>query len=311
MIDGYEESELDAQGIRPLSPLNVTFVTNTLWSGLFGAGGVNKGTEDSWTGLAEVNHTGFIGLEAQNIEGFDLHRLDINERVLDEFGYRDYFDEAFSYLEEDERYTPETASFAMGAYLKTLITNRAPFQCWLDGDFSALTNEEIEGALVFFGKGRCYQCHSGPSFSAMDFHVIGTKDMYEAGGLNTSVDDPRNLGRGMFTGKESDMRKFKVPQLYNLKDYASFFHGSSKYSVREVVDYKVKAEPENPLVDQSDISTFLKPLDLTDTEIDALVSFLENALHDPDLLRYVPDEVLSGNCFPHNDPLSRSQLGCN
>ena len=115
ILPSYKSSELDAQGTRPLSSLNVAYMTNTLWSGLFGAHDVNEGTEENWTGLAEVNHTGFVGLEAQNIEGFDLHRLEINDRVLDEFGYRAEFDKAFPDYPVDERYSPETASFAMSA----------------------------------------------------------------------------------------------------------------------------------------------------------------------------------------------------
>ena len=34
---------------------------------------------------------------------------------------------------------------------------------------------------------------------------------------------------------ESDNYKFKVPQLYNTADYGSYFHGSSKYSLDEVL----------------------------------------------------------------------------
>ncbi|MDX1686229.1 MAG: cytochrome c peroxidase, partial [Saprospiraceae bacterium] len=199
---GYSEDELDAQGTRPMTVMNVAYMTNTLWSGLFGAKHVNDGTEASWTGLAEVNHTGYIGLEAQNIEGFDLHRLEINDRVLDEFGYREMFDKAFPEYPEDKRYTPETASFAMGAFLRTILTTEAPFQEYLKGNTEALSYAEKQGALLFFGKARCFGCHSGPSFSNMEFHALGTADMYQFGGLNTGPDDPRNLGRGMFTGKE-------------------------------------------------------------------------------------------------------------
>ena len=311
MQNGYEENELDAQGTRPLSSLNVTYMTNTLWSGLFGANGVNKGTEANWIGLAEVNHTGYIGLEAQNIEGFDLHRLAINDHVLDDYGYRTMFDAAFQDFPLEERYSPTTASFAISAYVRTLITNKAPFQDWLKGDYNALTVDQKEGALLFFGKGQCYYCHNGPSFSSMNFHALGTRDMYEFGGLNTSEDDPRNLGRGMFTGEESDMYRFKVPQLYNLKDYVTFFHGSSKTSVREVVEFKVKAESENPHVTADMLSSIFRPVDLTEEEKTQLVDFLENALHDKDVERYMPESILSGNCFPNNDTVSRENLGCN
>ena len=307
---GYDESELDAQGTRPLSILNVTYMTNTLWSGLFGADGVNEGTEANWKGLAEVNHTGYIGLEAQNIEGFDLHRLDINDRVLDDFGYREYFDRAFADLPVEDRYTPETASFAMGAFLRTVISNEAPFQDYLKGNTEALSLDEKKGALLFFGKARCYSCHNSPSFSSMSFHALGTQDMYEIGGLNTSSDDPRNLGRGMFTGKDEDMHCFKVPQLYNVGAYTHFFHGSSKTSLEDLVDFKVAAVSENPHVENERLSNLFKPLDLDEAEKHYLVEFLRYSLHDKGVERYMPSSVLSGFCFPNNDIMSRREMNC-
>ncbi len=147
MVDNYEESDLDAQGNRPLTVMNVTYMTNTLWSGLFGANDLNEGSEELWEGLAEVNHTGYAGLEAQNIEGFELHRLEINDHVLDDYDYRRWFTLAFFDRKRSERYTPETASFAMGAYLRTILTNQAPFQYYLKGDQGAITESQKRGAL--------------------------------------------------------------------------------------------------------------------------------------------------------------------
>ncbi|MCB0376718.1 MAG: cytochrome-c peroxidase, partial [Sinomicrobium sp.] len=255
-------------------------------------------------------HTGYVGLEAQNIEAFNLHRLEINDHVLDDYGYRALYDAAFSDFAVEERYSPTTSSFAISAFLRSFLANKAPLQDWLKGDKEALTDNQKEGALLFFGKARCFTCHKEPAFNAMNFHALGTPDMYEVGGLNTGPDDVRNLGRGMFTGKEEDMYRFKVPQLYNLKDYATYFHGSSKTTLREVIDYKIKAQSENPQVSNDRLSPSFRPLELTETEIDQLMDFLENALYDAQMGRYVPDSVLSGNCFPNNDEISRKQLGC-
>ncbi len=307
---GYEENELDAQGTRPLTVMNVAYVTNTLWSGLFGAGGVNEGTEEAWTGLAKLNETGFTGLEVQNIENFDLHRMELNEKVLDQYGYRAKFDQAFPDIPIEERYTTQTGSFALSAYLRSLLTTQAPFQEYLKGDYSALTERQKQGAMLFFGKAGCTSCHSGPSFSSMTFHVMGTRDLWEVGGLNTSPVDPRNFGRGGFTGNEEDMFKFKVPQLYNLKDYTHFFHGASKTSLRGVIEFKAKAKSENPLVSDDLLSNQFRALTLTVDEKEALLDFLENGLYDPNMTRHVPEEVLSGNCFPNNDQISKKDMGC-
>ncbi|MCB0655704.1 MAG: hypothetical protein KDC57_06175 [Saprospiraceae bacterium] len=308
----YQEDELDAQGVRPLSIMNVTYVTNTLWSGLFGAHKVNAGTEDYWTDeLSKVNHLGYEGLESQNIEGMVLHRMEVNERVLNTHGYRAYFDLAFPDVPENNRYNYQTASFALGSYLRTVITNEAPFQDYLKGNSEAITARQKQGALIFFTKARCTTCHNGPSFSNMEFHALGTADMYQFGGLNTSASDPRNLGRGLFTGQEIDYYRFKVPQLYNLKDYRTFFHGSSKGTIADVIDFKIKAVSENPNVAQDRLSPRFRPVDLSVQEKEALIDFLTNALYDPYMSRYVPDKTQSGACFPNNDELSRYQMGCN
>jgi cytochrome c peroxidase len=101
-----------------------------LWSGIFGADGVNEGTEHLWGNdpLSEVNHLGLEALESENIEGLALYRLEITDKVLDEYGYREYFDLCFPEFPVDERYSVKTASFALGAYLRNVLASEAPLQ---------------------------------------------------------------------------------------------------------------------------------------------------------------------------------------
>ena len=314
-LNQYEDGEVDAQGARPLSLLNVAYVTNTTWSGKFGAEHANEGTEHLWgveDPLTEINHLGMSGLESQNIEGLELHRMIINREILDWYGYTAMFDAAFSDIPASERYNKKTASFAISAYLRTLLSSEAPFQKWLKGYADALDEQEKRGALLFYGKAGCYTCHSGASLSSTNFYAVGVKDLYENENSTqrTSEFDKRNLGRGGFTGKTEDMYKFKIPQIYNMKNASFYFHGSSKSSLKEVVDYFNAGIPENPNVPASQIAAQFVPLNLTAEEVDDLLAFLENGLYDDNLQRYVPEEVLSGNCFPNNDPLSRIELGC-
>ena len=94
----YDDSELDVQDARALSLVNVAYVTNTFWNGQFGATGVNVGTEDVWEndeGTAR-NNLGLQGIETQNIEGMELHRITVNKELLDSFGYTEMFDEVFA-----------------------------------------------------------------------------------------------------------------------------------------------------------------------------------------------------------------------
>lgn len=307
----YDETELDVQGARPLSMLNSAFVTNSTWAGAFGSGGVNEGTEHLWGGLTEVNKLGLSGLESQNIEGLHLHRMKADKENFDRMNYTKLFDEAFPDIPVAERYNEVTTSFAISAYIRTLLPNEAPFQKWLKGDKTAMTDQEKEGAVLFFKKAGCVNCHKTGGLNAMEFFAIGVNDLHETGeAFNVDPDDPRHLGRGGFTQKEEDLYKFKVPQLYNLKNSPFYFHGSSKRSLREVVEYFNDGIPENDRVPAEQISPFFRPLDLSEEEIDALTAFLETGLYDDNLDRYVPEFVLSGNCFPNNDILSRAQMGC-
>lgn len=313
-MSNYMAEELDVQGARPISVLNVAYVTNTTWSGKFGAFHANEGTEYLW-GLddptTETNHLGLDGLEAQNIEGLIVHRMVVDDYVLDTLGYRQMYDDAFGDFTEDERYSLLTSSFAISAYLRSLITNEAPFQDWLKGDNEAITESEKRGAVLFYSKAGCYRCHQGPAMSATEFHAVGVNDLCDLpGSLATGIHDIRNMGRGGFTLRDDDLFKFKVPGIYNMADSPFYFHGSSKNSLREVVEYFNDGVAENPRVPKEQISSFFHPLNLSDTEMDDLVEFLENSLRDPNLERYVPEQVLSNNCFPNNDPTSREQLGC-
>jgi cytochrome c peroxidase len=314
MSELYTPELIDAQGARPLSMLNAAYVTNALWNGQFGGGGVNEGTEAVWKeeNGTNSNYLGYGGLETQNIESLHLHRMVVNKDLITDLGYLPYFESAFSDFPEEERYSDITASFAIAAYLRTLITNKAPFQDYLKGNRDALTEQEKRGAMLFFGDAKCATCHSSPSLNSMTFYSVGVKDLYQCGTdvFNTSIDDSRNLGRGGFTGNPEDMHKFKVPQLYNLKDTPFYFHGSSKTTLKEVVEYFNNAVPENVNVPASQIPPIFSPLGMSESDIDDLVTFLENGLYDPDLERYAPAYILSGNCFPNNDSQSRIDLGC-
>lgn len=313
-LAAYRDYEMDVQGLRALSLLNVAFVENTTWNGRFGSEGVNVGTEDRWEldSTLHVNFEGLNALESQNIEGLDLHRMEITTEVLDDYGYRPYFDAAFPDMTEEERYSKKGAAFAISAYLRTLLSNEAPFQTYLKGDKDAMTEQEKRGALVFFTDAKCYQCHKEKNLGANEFYALGVNDLYQTGlAFNTSEDDKKNLGRGEFTGKPEDFYKFKIPQLYNLGDAPFYFHGSSKNTLKEVVEYFNDAIPENANVPLEQIAHQFKPLELTDQQMEDLTAFLNTGLRDPNLQRYVPEDVLSGYCFPNNDLFSQIELGCN
>ena len=311
----YREEELDVQEARPINLINVAYVTNTSWNGSFGSRGANEGTEDVWSLLSETdrNHLGYEALETQNIQGMITHRIRINKSLTDKYGYTELFDSSFPAVKTSDRYTTFTASLAISAYLRTVISNKAPFQEWLRGESSAMTQEEKNGGILFFGKANCVSCHYKKNLGSDEFHVLGARDMDQHPGA-VKANDPnarRNLGRGGFTLNEEDNYKFRVPGIYNVGDSEHFFHGSSIQTLEELIEYKNLAEKENERVGEQLISPKFVPLDLDDQEKKQLLAFVKNALKDPDIKRYQPDQVLSGYCFPNNDIESLDHIDCN
>lgn len=306
----YVQEDIDVQPIRSPSILNVAYQDVMLWNGQFGGVGTNAGTEENWAlGTPKENNLlGFEGVETQAIAAVSVHRQEMTEDLLDS-GYRELFDSAFPDLPVENRYTHITIGMAVAAYERCVLSNEAPFQLWLKGDQDAMSVQEKEGAQLFFGKANCYECHSGPALNSMAFYALGMDDL-QGDGIFLEVDDATRKGRGGFTANPLDNFKFKTPQLYNLKDVEFFGHGGSFGSVREIVAYKNQALAENADVPSSYLSERFVPLNLTEEEIDLITLFLKKSLYDPNLQRYVPDMLPSGNCFPNADSQSRIDLGC-
>ncbi|MGI9174087.1 MAG: cytochrome-c peroxidase [Rhodothermales bacterium] len=259
----YTIEELDVQPIRSPSAMNAAYQEVLLWNGQFGATGPNQGTEHAWTAGTpkETNHLGYQGLETQAVAGLDVHRmsnLDTSVVSLDST-YLHLFDAAFP----GEPIDREQAGLAIAAYERTLLANQAPFQQWLRGRRGAMTERQKRGALLFFGEAQCATCHTGPALSSMTFHALGMgnlegEDVF-TGGPN-ELARPEDLGRGGFTGREEDLYAFKTPQLYNLTDSPFMGHGGTFRTVREVVEYKNRAVPENPDVPPARLATAFQPL---------------------------------------------------
>ncbi len=311
--EDYIDLQVDVQPLRSPSTLNVAFQTNMLWNGQFGATGVNTGTEHLWTEFTpkETNELGYEGVEIQAIAGLSVHRQDTDSALINGTVYKQWFEEAFSTIPQDKRYSKEFIGLAIAAYERTLLPTEAPFQRWLAGDKEAMNARQKKGAVLFFSKGNCVSCHNGPALNEMDFFALGMNDMEGNGTIRASSALPANKGRGDFTGEESDNYKFKVPQLYNLKDSPFYGHGGTFNSIREVVQYKNLANSENPKVPLSQLDDEFVPLGLSDEEVDLITEFISEALYDPNLQRFEPTELPSGLCFPNNDPQSKADMNCN
>lgn len=309
----------DCQPVRSPSVLNCAYQELMLWNGALGGVGDNLGTEDKWTPGTPLasNYLGLQGVETQAHGGLLAHRMVAVEasRINDIPRYQQMYSLAFP--GDEAPINRLNTALAIAAFERTILASEAPFQKWLRGNKTSMTDEQKRGAILFFGKANCVACHTGPALNSMTFNALGMND------LDDSCDPRVNLtpfggtipeevrkGRGGFTGRPDDMYKFKTPTLYNLADAPFYGHGSSFCAVYEVVTYMNNAAPQNPLVPPEYLAPEFMPLDLTSGEITDLIAFLEDALRDARLMRYVPLRIPSGNCFPVNDPLAQPDLNC-
>ncbi|MBL8068382.1 MAG: cytochrome-c peroxidase [Armatimonadetes bacterium] len=301
----YAPTEVDSQPVKSPSTLNSAYQPNLHWNGELGSGGLNAGTQGQWMPgtPTELNNLGYQGVETQAIAALRIHRMGFGKPLSDSLGYTALFDAAFPTVPPIDRYSDLTVGLALAAYERTLLATRSPWQRWLRGDFSAMTEVQKRGAGLFFGKAECWKCHSGPALTDGKFHAIGLNGLDKIGiANNAGPAAPENLGRGGFTKNVTALYQFKTPQLYNLADTSYYGHGASFTKLAELIQYKNLGIPQSPLLPPGGPDPLFHPLGLSVQEVDAIAEFLQNALRDPELLRYVPSSTLSGHPFPNNDP---------
>jgi cytochrome c peroxidase len=324
IAEGINPEDADVQPVTSPTVLNTAYQEVMLWNGQFGnevGGIVNIGIDPDrhfTEGTPkEANLRNLSGLETQAVAGLGVHRMNVEEGSIlttNEL-YQMMFEDAYGIAQPDDML--EAAALAVAAFERTVLSNEAPFQEYLRGDETAMTETQVAGAEVFFGKGNCHSCHNGAALSSPKgamadqiFMTVGFHDLDIWEDVIGDVNEATREGRGGFTGDTLDKFKFKVPPLYNLIDTEVFGHGASFSSVEDVVRYKIEAIPQHPQVEIADLDYRFTPLDLTEDEIANLVEFLEVGLRDDNLMRYVPESLPSGNCPVNNDEVSRQELGC-
>src|SRR5262245_20818523 len=69
--------------------------------------------------------------------------------------------------------TPDSLAKAIASFERTVLSGNAPFDKFKAGDKAALSEAAQRGMNVFFNKGHCSACHTGPNFSDQAFHNVG------------------------------------------------------------------------------------------------------------------------------------------
>ena len=210
-----------------------------------------------WDGRAETLEDQAI-FPIENPLEMDLPVDQALQRLNADAGYRQAFQAAYG-----SPATARTLGRALAAYQKTLESGDSSYDRYARGDDAAMEASARRGRLLFIGKARCAECHSGEDFTSDRFRNIG---LYNA----ATLDD---RGRGEVTGNPADDGQFKVPSLRNVAVTAPYMHNGMFATLREVLDYYNDPDQVVPDAHGRDAS-MAGPLGLTAQEVDDLESFL-------------------------------------
>lgn len=192
--------------------------------------------------------------------------------------YVQLFDDAYG----PGQITQDNATAAIGEFEKTISVFDTPYDEFLAGNPSALTQLEKDGHDLFFGAAGCATCHPGPNLTDTLPHNTGVPN---AGtfALTGQIDH----GYGKRTDLTTDPPtvyddpdgycKFKTPQLRMLAVTGPYMHNGAFQTLEEVVDfYDAGGGPD--LCGTGTKDPAVAPLGLSQNDKDALVAFLRTGL---------------------------------
>lgn len=234
----------------------------------------------------------------------------IVERVIADDEYWKLISQAYPELERrrDTEYTH--LANAIGDYINSEFRSfNAPIDRLSRSEDIALTQMQRSGMELFYGKGQCGECHSGPLFTDGNYYSLALPPM---GPGRTRQWDPwaRDVGRMGVSNRAEDAYAFRVPSLRNLSFTAPYGHNGAYATLRAMIEHHndpIQALesydrsqailPDAPHIEVIDWTGFadkrelerikrsvdLQPLKLSDVEIDQILAFLK-LLDEPELL---------------------------
>ncbi|HEY8262601.1 MAG TPA: cytochrome c peroxidase [Methylosinus sp.] len=214
--------------------------------------------------------------------------------------YVELFKKAFG--KTGDAITMEEVKKAIASYERTIVSGDSPFDRWRYGhEEKAISEAAKRGFDVFVGQGRCVSCHvieeTQALFTDNRFHNIGVginraqfdvprlaAEFLTAKAKGADVDktvlsDPKTseLGRFAVTDQFDVIGAFKTPTLRNVAVTPPYMHDGSLKTLKDVVKHYNnggRSEGDPPQVNDY-LSGGIRPLQLSEQQIDDLVAFME------------------------------------
>ncbi|MBQ4844719.1 cytochrome c peroxidase [Pseudoalteromonas sp. MMG005] len=196
------------------------------------------------TSVEEMRGTAFI--QATNNEEVRRH---LAERIGDygtetgDLATNDWlaqFRTAFNSQESAENLiTFNSIALALGQYQQSMVLIDTDWHRYVNGDSSALTEQQKRGALLYFtsredGGAGCDTCHGGPRFTREGFVNVA----YPQFGIGTQANNS-DIGRAAIEPTRRNQFAFRVPSLLNVSLTAPYGHAGSFETLDQVVAHYV------------------------------------------------------------------------
>jgi cytochrome c peroxidase len=221
-------------------------IVNAAWSSIFMWDGRLPTLEDQ--ALGPIQSPGEMNMPIDKLM----------DRLTSIGEYKPLFDVAFP----NEGMKVATLAKAIATYERTVVSERSPFDAWIDGNEKAIPEEAKRGFVLFNGKAQCSACHEGWNFTNEGFQDIGLPS-----------DD---IGRGKYLPEVIKMQHaFKTPSLREITRRSPYMHDGSLATLEAVVDHYNRGG-----VDRPSRSDLMRPLGLTTDEKADLVAFLKTLSSD-------------------------------
>lgn len=174
---------------------------------------------------------------------------------------------------------------AIASFERTLVSNNSPFDRFVRGEKSALTDAQLRGFNLFrSGRTRCFECHGLPTFANPDFKIIGVPDV-----------DPAQPDFGRFEAIKGEGNKyaFKVPTLRNVVLTAPYMHTGRFKTLEEVLDFYAAGGGPGAGFNDARVDDKIHAYSISDGEKEDLIAFLYSLADESNLPEF-PDKVPSG-----------------
>ena len=152
--------------------------------------------------------------------------------------------------------TEDTVVKAIATFERITTSSYAPFDAWVDGDETAISDAAKQGFALFNGKAQCAGCHSGWNFTDNKFHDIG---------LPTA-----DIGRGKYEPDNPLAQyAFKTPGLRDIGQRAPYMHDGSLPDLNSVMGHYISGGSVRP-----SRSPLMQAIALNPAEVDDIKAFL-------------------------------------